>query len=165
MLARAQRFGVTDAESRTPQELEWLLTHLERQQEQLAKAQAKPPEPEKKPAPEEEPINWGRWQDEDGNPLTAESDKKAFAPWQYDSIVETHQAKLAARRADARAAAAEERLAKAEQERNNARAEGILRQTLATRPELFGEKPGQAPEGSVEAERYKLVYRYLATLP
>lgn len=162
MLARAQRFGVSDAESMTPAELDRLLLHLERQNEQFNRP--KTPEPELPKEQPDEPFNWGQYEDEDGKPLTAETAKQHLSKWQYDSILRSHAAEQRAAKAEKRAAAAEEKLTKSEQERNEARATRLLRDKLATRPDLFGEKPGRSAEGSIEQERYKLVYRYLANM-
>lgn len=149
MLAKARQYGIAGAESMTPDTLDIVLQNVERATAPNAAA-AKPAEP----PPEDEPIDWGT--DDDGKPLTEAHYSKPIA----NAIKLAHESK----KKDKKIADLETMIQRDRAERAERAAMRDINGVLAARPDLFGDKPGQAAEGTPEFERYQLVMAHLGRL-
>lgn len=150
MLAKARQYGIADAESMTPATLDIVLQNVERA---TAAANVAAATPAVKP-PEDEPIDWGT--DEEGKPLTEAHYSKPIA----NAIKLAHESK----KKDKKIAELETMIQRDRADRAERAAMRDINSVLASRPDLFGAKPGQAVEGTPEYERYQLVLAHLGRL-
>lgn len=152
-LAVAKQFGLTDEEiSGTPPAVleKWAADRTARQPET---PKEKPPETEP-----EDTIDWG--EDDEGKPLTEEQARKLFSKPVFNAIKNSHRVeKLEKENAKLRGEIDADR-----QERSKRAVLRQLNTVFATRPDLFGEKPGQAQEGTVEFDRYQLALQHIDRL-
>lgn len=150
-LAKAQQYDI-DPASLTPGELDRMLLLADR----LDRQRQTPAAPKAEPA--EEPFDWG--QDTDGKALTEETAKAYYTPPIYRAI----KASQSVSKIEKESAALKESVEQERQARNHRAVTKQLHTILAERPDLFGEKPGQAKAGTAEAERYQIVTDRLTRL-
>jgi len=156
VLAMAQELGIDNADALTPEALKSTVLAVRRQQAKSVPApEVAPPEPD-------EAIDWGR--KADGTPRT-----EAEAVAEYDPLVvaahrRAHQAMLEAKKLAKRNDELQARLDRQEAERQQRQLDRQLKQLCSERPDLFGDKPGQAKPGTPEHQRYQLLLTHLGTL-
>ncbi len=148
-LAKAREYGVQSPESMAPDTLDLILANLDRQRASLT---------QQKPAPAEEPIDWG--EDADGKPLTEEGAKSFYTKAHFKAIRAGHFLPII----EKENAALKAEIERDRREREAGRVRRQAHAIMAEHPQLFGAKPGLAPQGSPEARRYAMVMREAAAI-
>lgn len=148
MLARAKALGVTVPTDWSPDTLGQVLSVVEQQQAQAARAV--PATPPAQTKVEEPAVDWG--EDDDGKPLTEEAAKKVYPRAVFNAIkAQSRLEKIEAENKSFRESFEQDR-----RERTARRNERELNKILATRPDLFGDPEAIQP-GSIEDRRKRAV--------
>lgn len=156
VLAMAQELGIDNAETLTPDALKASVIAGRKLQ---AKFQPKP-EVKTEPLVEpEEPIDWLTLTG--GQAKTEAEAAEKYDPFLIAQAKTNHALKLEAKKLAQRNEALEARLAQQDARRAQRQLERQLQQVCAERPDLFGEKPGQAAPDSPEGQRYQLLISHL----
>lgn len=154
VLSMAQELGVDNPSAYTPPELEKVVSNLRRQRAQLTT---------KAPVVEEDPIDWG--DKEDGTPIKTEAEYVAeYGRANARALKRAHEANAKVEKISKEYTEFKQTVEQERQERIGRQVTRDFHRILAERPDLFGEKPGQAKEGSAEAKRYALVRAHLTNL-
>jgi hypothetical protein len=148
----AQELGIDNYESMTPEALNAAIVTIRRHN----KPAATPVEDE------DDPVDWGL--KEDGTPRTEKEALIEYDPFIVKTHKLAHEARVNAKRVAKENAALKAQLEQERAVRNQRAVERQLRNILAERPDLFGEKPGTAKPGTPEAKRYQLVCDHLNSL-
>lgn len=153
MLARARQYGIR-TDNLTPEALADVLMDVDAREDarrrQEAEAAARKPQPVAEPV-----IDWG--EDDAGAKLTEEQAAKFYPRPMFNAI--KNQAKL-----EAENKRLQETLEQDRQQRAGERNTAQLLRVLKSRPDLFGDDPENAQEGTVERNRAEALFNHLKAL-